>query len=208
MTRVTNLGRKRTYHEAGFNNTFKDEKQEENTVETPSPSKKQKRKKDKDAHSRKETSEKRRLKRIAERHADTICFACRERGHSSKECPTAPQSDRIEQLEAKGIHGRAVGGICYRCGSTRHRLNRCKKPENPNDPLPFAACFVCSGTGHLASKCPQNEGKGIYPKGGACKLCGETSHLAKDCPLRQDGKLASTYAAWLVLFTLKLPQSH
>ncbi|KAF5375130.1 hypothetical protein D9758_000416 [Tetrapyrgos nigripes] len=120
-------------------------------------------------------SEQRRQKRIDEKKASTTCFACREQGHSAKECPKAGNGDRATK----------VVGMCYRCGSTRHTLSRCKKPEDPLDPLPYASCFVCSGKGHLASSCPQNKDKGVYPNGGCCKLCGETTHLAKDCELRK-----------------------
>ncbi|KAL1712264.1 hypothetical protein EV715DRAFT_213959 [Schizophyllum commune] len=116
-------------------------------------------------------SEQRRLARIAERNADTTCFACREKGHSAKFCPKAGNKPAV--------------GICYRCGSTRHSLKRCKKPHDPENPLPFATCFVCNSKGHLASACEQNQDKGIYPNGGCCKLCGENTHLAKDCALRK-----------------------
>ena len=78
------------------------------------------------------------------------------------------------------------------CGSTQHNLSRCKEPEDPHNPLPFASCFVCNGKGHLVSSCPQNKDKGVYPNGGCCKLCGETSHLAKDCGLRKQGKYLDT----------------
>ncbi len=70
-----------------------------------------------------------------------------------------------------------------RCGSTDHRLSACKRPVNPDQPLPYAACFVCSETGHLAGACPKNE-NGVYPRGGCCRLCGEKTHLVKDCPVR------------------------
>ena len=108
-------------------------------------------------------SEQRRLARIAERNADTTCFACREKGHSAKFCPKAGNKPAV--------------GICYRCvphhtlydskahdwcrcGSTRHSLKRCKRPHDPENPLPFATCFVCNSKGHLASACEQNQDKG------------------------------------------------
>ncbi|KAF7294889.1 hypothetical protein MIND_01026800 [Mycena indigotica] len=128
-------------------------------------------KKSKTDNSNKASSEKRRLNRIQERKANTTCFACREKGHDARECPQSK--------------GKPIVGICYRCGSSRHTLARCKKKVDPQNPLPFASCFVCDTKGHLASTCPDNVAKGIYPNGGCCKLCRETSHLAKDCPLRQ-----------------------
>lgn len=132
--------------------------------------------------------EQRRLKRIQEKLAVTTCFACREKGHAAKDCPKAsalvPEGNE-EDVEANPQLRKAVG-ICYRCGSSKHTLSRCRKPSNPEDPFPFASCFVCSGKGHLAGSCPQNKAKGVYPNGGACKICGDTSHLAKDCQIRRN----------------------
>ncbi len=138
-------------------------------------------------------TEARRLKRIAGRHAHMTCFACREVGHSAEECASIRlDADRggstttTTKMNAK-TPAVAVVGICYRCGSRKHNLARCRQPEQPLNPLPYASCFVCSGRGHLASSCPQNNGKGVYPNGGSCKLCGETTHLARDCTLRKIG---------------------
>lgn len=53
----------------------------------------------------------RRQKRIQGRLADTICFACRERGHAAKDCPS---------VKCQGMNGGAdnqrkkLVGICYR----------------------------------------------------------------------------------------------
>ncbi|KAJ6496739.1 hypothetical protein C8R47DRAFT_356338 [Mycena vitilis] len=142
-------------------------------VPTPNKNKKPKPKKTKAPYV--SPAEARRLKRIEERNAATTCFACRLKGHSARDCPSS---------QSNGKSNGAVG-ICYRCGSIKHTLARCKKTANPLNPLPFASCFVCSGKGHLASACPQNKAKGIYPNGGCCKLCGDTSHLAKDCGVRK-----------------------
>jgi zinc finger CCHC domain-containing protein 9 len=120
------------------------------------------------------------------------CFACREVGHSAKDCPSIrPDADRdgptttTTKTNAKTA---AVVGICYRCGSRKHNLARCRLPARPDNPLPYASCFVCSGQGHLAGSCPRNNGRGVYPNGGSCKLCGETTHLARDCTLRKIGQ--------------------
>ncbi|KAI1792930.1 hypothetical protein LXA43DRAFT_886753 [Ganoderma leucocontextum] len=134
----------------------------------------------------------RRVKRINDRHSDTICFACREKGHTARDCTNTIATDALEREQSKSKSGRDTVGICYRCGSRRHNLSKCNEPVNPENPLPFASCFVCSGKGHLASKCPKNQSKGIYPNGGCCKLCKETSHLAKDCPMRQPDVVAKT----------------
>ena len=161
-------------------------------------------------------SEKRRLDRIREKSQNTICFACRERGHAARDCPKTLGDTKVTlgSDEEGGGDGKtkavkAAVGICYRyvkkthrhslqrllinsrdptrCGSTQHTLSRCRKPSNPDNPLPFASCFVCSRKGHLASSCPKNADRGVYPNGGSCKLCGEKSHLAKNCPLRKQG---------------------
>ncbi|PBK78163.1 hypothetical protein ARMSODRAFT_27353 [Armillaria solidipes] len=204
MTRVTNFGRKRTYLEAGFAATLAETADpavlaamDEPATENAPPMKKKRSKQEGDSKttfggknnthskqgkskaSRAAASELRRQQRIAERDALTTCFACRERGHAARNCPKTKIQD------ANGKTGRNVVGICYRCGSTKHTLSKCKKPSDPSNPLPFASCFVCSGQGHLASACPQNKERGVYPNGGCCKICGDTSHLAKDCELRK-----------------------
>ncbi|KAH9061232.1 hypothetical protein EDB87DRAFT_1674191 [Lactarius vividus] len=125
----------------------------------------------KSAADRAAASETRRLKRKVERGTNTTCFACREVGHSAKDCPSIlpGTGDGATKTTENLI------GICYRCGSRKHNLARCRKPPEPDGSLPFASCFVCSGRGHLASSCPNNNGKGVYPDGGSCKLCGETT---------------------------------
>ncbi|CED84937.1 E3 ubiquitin ligase interacting with arginine methyltransferase [Phaffia rhodozyma] len=137
-------------------------------------------------------SEKRRLDRIAEREANTTCFACRSQGHSAKDCP----NNLDGAVEIDGIRtmvGRDTVNICYRCGSPQHTLGRCPRPVNKADPMPFASCFVCLGKGHLAGKCPQNQDKGVYPNGGkGCILCQGKDHLAKDCELRKDNRAIQT----------------
>lgn len=154
----------------------------------------------KDAQSRQEASERRRLKRKDERFSDTTCFACREKGHTARDCTRTVSGGgeggdtqgEAGNAKAKASRGMDTVGICYRCGSRKHTLSRCRELADPSNPFPFASCFVCSGKGHLASACPQNQAKGVYPNGGCCKLCRETTHLAKDCSLRKQEVIAST----------------
>ena len=139
---------------------------------------------------RKEASENRRRRRMTERHANTTCFACREKGHAVQDCPKIADGSIKPPEKKSGFSATGVVGICYRCGSRKHRLSACReKVSDPSNPLPFASCFVCNGNGHLASQCPENKEKGVYPNGGSCKLCGETDHLARDCKLRDKGAI-------------------
>ncbi|KAF9793407.1 hypothetical protein BJ322DRAFT_1134429 [Thelephora terrestris] len=142
---------------------------------------------------RKEASEKRRRRRIAERNVNTTCFACREKGHAVQDCPKIADGSIKPPENQSGFSATGVVGICYRCGSRKHRLSACReKVSDPSDPLPFASCFVCNGNGHLASRCPKNQEKGVYPNGGSCKLCGETDHLARNCKLRDKAVVNNT----------------
>ena len=59
-----------------------------------------------DAADRAAASEKRRLKRIAERHANKVCYACREMGHAAQLCPNVKPEDQA--------NGANPAGICYR----------------------------------------------------------------------------------------------
>lgn len=107
-------------------------------------------------------SEDRREKRVAEREAQTRCYACRSMGHSARDCPEAVNSnstaldegdavggggaaDAATDVEAQ-LTGRETVGICFRCGSTEHILAKCRKAApRGGPPLPFAVCFVCKG---------------------------------------------------------------
>lgn len=53
-------------------------------------------------------TETRRLKRISQKHVQTTCFACREKGHAAKDCPKSEGA-------AKGAPS---VGICYRFDRT------------------------------------------------------------------------------------------
>lgn len=88
------------------------------------------------------------------------------------------------------------GGICYKCGSTEHRLSECPKRkyskhrsktnyENDTD-LPYAKCFVCNQMGHLSSQCTSNKERGVFVNGGSCRNCGSKYHIAAQCPDRKN----------------------
>jgi zinc finger CCHC domain-containing protein 9 len=94
------------------------------------------------------------------------------------------------------------GNICYKCGSTEHRIQLCpriksflQKMGGKNakridygklGDLPFADCYFCNASGHLASYCPMSD-KGLYPRGGSCRECRSVDHLAVDCPEKKNG---------------------
>ncbi|CAG8577186.1 16871_t:CDS:2 [Funneliformis mosseae] len=113
-------------------------------------------------------SEKRRQRRLKERQNKTICFGCRKKGHSVKDCTEAKE---------QGV------GMCYNCSSTEHIAKDCKKTIKRGDEYLYAKCFICNEQGHLSRQCLKNE-KGLYPNGGTCRFCSQVTHLAKDCTLK------------------------
>lgn len=69
-----------------------------------------------DAQARKEASERRRVKRKDQRTTDTICFACREKGHAARDCTKAlrPTEEGDGTKRTKKSVGKSAVGICYR----------------------------------------------------------------------------------------------
>lgn len=160
------------------------------------------------------------------RDRDLTCYRCRRTGHSAENCKHAPTVAAAETTTTttaveEGVGGSGGGGgggengaiaqppagkkrkrggnICYKCGSTEHRIQLCprirpflQKGKARIDfgklgVLPYAECYVCNGSGHLASHCPESD-RGLYPRGGSCRECGSVDHLAADCPGREDGE--------------------
>ncbi|KPP59386.1 zinc finger CCHC domain-containing protein 9-like [Scleropages formosus] len=124
--------------------------------------------------------EDRRVRRQVAKKNNMLCFNCRRPGHGLADCPEA---DGDEEM------GR---GICYRCGSTEHEIQKCRSKVDPAlGDYPFAKCFICSQTGHLSRSCPDNP-KGLYAAGGCCNICGSVEHFKKDCPEHQSSANAVT----------------
>lgn len=98
----------------------------------------------------------------------SICFQCRQRGHTVLHCPNKAVSSNC----------------CYKCGSPEHSLATCPRrgvAVSGDEELPFATCFVCNEIGHLAVRCPNNS-NGIYVNGGCCRECGSNQHRVTECP--------------------------
>lgn len=93
----------------------------------------------------------RRERRANERASSTVCFACRAKGHSAKDCPqnlNANASALGADSAKAGMRGKEAVGICFRCGSTEHSLKACRKSkkmreDGGGEKLPYATCFVC-----------------------------------------------------------------
>uniref|UniRef100_A0A8D0BGC2 Zinc finger CCHC domain-containing protein 9 n=1 Tax=Salvator merianae TaxID=96440 RepID=A0A8D0BGC2_SALMN len=129
--------------------------------------------------------EERRLKRQKIKKNSMVCFHCRRPGHGVADCPAVLESQDMGT------------GICYRCGSTEHEINKCKAKIDPAlGEFPYAKCFICGEMGHLSRSCPDNP-KGLYADGGSCRVCGSVEHFKKDCPENQNSDRMVTVGRWL-----------
>ncbi|XP_001509827.2 zinc finger CCHC domain-containing protein 9 isoform X1 [Ornithorhynchus anatinus] len=128
--------------------------------------------------------EERRLKRQETKKNAMVCFHCRKPGHGLADCPAVLESQDMGT------------GICYRCGSTEHEINKCRAKIDPAlGEFSFAKCFICGEMGHLSRSCPDNP-KGLYAEGGCCRLCGSVEHFKKDCPENQNSDQKATVGRW------------
>ncbi|XP_006005416.1 zinc finger CCHC domain-containing protein 9 [Latimeria chalumnae] len=128
--------------------------------------------------------EERRLQRQQNKKNNMVCFHCRKPGHGIADCLEAGREEEMGT------------GICYRCGSTEHEIQRCKAKVDPAlGEFPFAKCFICGEMGHLSRSCPDNP-KGMYTAGGCCRVCGSVEHFQKDCPEHQNSGNTVTVGRW------------
>ncbi|KAM4709420.1 zinc finger CCHC domain-containing protein 9 [Discoglossus pictus] len=128
--------------------------------------------------------EDRRLKRQGNKRDNMVCFHCRKPGHGMADCAAAL---RCQDMGT---------GICFRCGSTEHEVNKCRAKVDPAlGEFPYAKCFICGEMGHLSRSCPDNP-KGLYAEGGRCRLCGSVEHFQRDCPEHQNSA-QPTVGRWL-----------
>uniref|UniRef100_A0A8D0GF16 Zinc finger CCHC-type containing 9 n=1 Tax=Sphenodon punctatus TaxID=8508 RepID=A0A8D0GF16_SPHPU len=84
----------------------------------------------------------RRLKRQETKKNTMVCFHCRRPGHGIADCPAALKSQDMGT------------GICYRCGSTEHEINKCRAKV---DPALGGSCRLCGSVEHFKKDCPENQ---------------------------------------------------
>ena len=101
----------------------------------------------------------------------------------------------VEISDAQKKQNEVKTGICYKCGSTEHRLQQCTVK---GDSFAYATCFICGKQGHWSRLCPDNP-NGLYPNGGCCNECGSIEHFKRDCPtlLKKQGQFDEMNFSWI-----------
>ncbi|KAG9038686.1 hypothetical protein FRB95_000276 [Tulasnella sp. JGI-2019a] len=192
MTRITNAGLSRGYVKAGFYSFTAGDKAGTRDVLQKGESAKRKTAEDQSDDLQRPSKKRRPNRKEGGGNSTPECPLCQKKGHEASECRKADK-------QAKGATAELAtavandGGICYRCGSKRHRLKACKKRKDPTNLHPFATCSICTNKGHLTSACPKNPKRNKeLAKPECCKLCGGTVHVAKDCPMHGPERLEET----------------
>jgi zinc finger CCHC domain-containing protein 9 len=138
--------------------------------------------------------DKRDRKTMSKRFADTVCFYCREKGHSADACPKKGENKTEE-----------VDKICYKCGSTEHALRDCHKFKKALAQLARKKNKQDSNNRYIGGTTaeqqqqednndnPRND-KGSEPVQAyvdlpyaTCFVCGDMGHLSSVCTKNPNG---------------------
>jgi len=132
----------------------------------------------------------------------TRCYACRGTGHNARDCPRNPSLEPCSLCALPGHtlracpnapcatcnrYGHQTGTcgvkteplmICIICGSTKHRMDKCRFSPIEHFPLvKHLRCVVCGQKGHL--NCAVVLGSEQFKR--MCHNCGSEKHVFEEC---------------------------
>ncbi|CAG8474109.1 7137_t:CDS:10, partial [Funneliformis mosseae] len=118
---------------------------------------------------------------IVDDRVSPLCFNCKQKGHSSRECPE-PRKEIEKHTYLTCQNCKSSEHITnFKCGSTEHISRDCEEKGNDgeDDQKNFRnnqTCHNCNREGHISRDCPE-------PKRGGrkCYKCNEEGHMSKDC---------------------------